>query len=149
MDYKRYVLPGILTGVLFGALLGSSFLSEFFKRKPPAKEEPALEIAHVPQIVHLPHGRVLYIVIEEDGFYLGKECVPFSELQKYLSDHQFQLKPDYVLICGISGAPFGRAVEALEATRSVFKVPYTVDTITVPEGTRRGPIEVHEHPWEY
>ena len=143
MDYKRYFLPGVFAGVVFGAVLGSSFLPEFFKKKAPEKEDPPA------QIIHVPHGRALYIVIEADGFYVGKEFIPFLDLLKYLKEREYQFRPDYVIICGVSSSSFGHAVEALEATKAVFSVPYTFETMTVPEGTRRGPIEIHENPWEY
>ncbi len=99
------------------------------------------------EIVAAPHGRIMYVIVEADGCFLGQQFVPFGEFRGYLNDHAAELAPDYVMVCGTDSSRFGRIVETLDSVRAVFTVPSVMETRTRPDGTRRGPIEVGDAPW--
>ena len=100
-------------------------------------------------LAKLPGGRVLYVVVDSDGYYVGDEFVSFLLLDKYLKEHAEELRPDYCIVCGTRSCRYGHVVEALDSLRGDFKVYSTVMPQAVPDGTRYRAIEHHENWWEY
>lgn len=135
---KSYLLPALAAAILLGGFLvvGTYLPDSRGKKGRGVSEEQSMEV------LELPHGRILYVVVETDGCFLGREFVSFSDLRRYLNDHAAELLPDYVIVCGTAGSQFGRVVETLDSVRTVFNVPSSMETGTLPEGTRRGPIEI-------
>ena len=97
----------------------------------------------------LPHGRVLYVVVEKEGVYVGDAMVPITAFEEFLKREGSTLRPNYALVCGTDMARYGDVVKAYGAIRGVFKIPAMIEPVAAVVGTRRGPIEVHEHFWEY
>jgi len=139
---KTYLLPGLAAAILLGGffVVGTYLGDSRGKRSRGASEGESERV----EVLELPHGRILYVVVGEDGCFLGQELVPFDRLRRYLNDHAAEWGPDYVIVCGTDRSNFGRVVETLDSVRTVFKVPSTMETRTLPEGTRRGPIETTE-----
>jgi len=99
------------------------------------------------EIVHMPAGRILNVVVEEDGAYIGKEFIPFLLFEKHLKEHREELRANYVIVGGTENARYGSAVQVYDAVRSVLRVPSTIETRVLPVGTRREAIEVRRNMW--
>ena len=139
---KKYLLPALVAALILGGVFA---VGEIHGRARGVEVAQSDEV----KMIALPHGRVLYVVVDNDGFYVGQEFVPFILFGKFLKEHAGELKPDYAIVCGTESSRFGRAVEAIDAIRANLKIHYTMETRAMADGTRRGPIEVHEHDWEY
>lgn len=63
-------------------VLMRDFRSEFANR--PWYEEA--------EVMSAPHGRVLSIVVEREGAFVGDICIPHRELAGYLQAHRSQLE---------------------------------------------------------
>jgi hypothetical protein len=129
---KRYMIPAVIALLAIGIFFASGYLGS--PRSPAHKTEL--------ESISLPHGRILYIVVDEDGIYIGKEAIPVLGLRDYLIGHRSMLKPDYAVVCGTTHSRFGNAVQAIDAIRAILKVPYMLETRALPDGTRRPKIEV-------
>ena len=101
------------------------------------------------EIIEGPHGRALYVIVEEDGIYVGKEFVPFLLFDRYLRDNGPTLRPDCAIVLGTDSVRYGKVVEVYDRIRSIYSIHVSLPTRPVPTGTRRGAIEVHEHFWQY
>jgi hypothetical protein len=88
---------------------------------------------------------VLCVVVDNDGFYVGQEFIPFILFGKFLEERGRDLKPDWAVVCGTESSRFGHVLEALDLLRSRMKVKATMEARTIPDGTRRDSIEVREH----
>jgi hypothetical protein len=95
----------------------------------------------------MPNGRVLNVIVEDDGAYIGKEFIPFILFEKYLKEHRSDLRANYVIVVGTESARYGSAVQVYDLARSILKVPSTIETRVLPNGTRRDAIEVRNHSW--
>jgi hypothetical protein len=97
------------------------------------------------RIVSGPNGRILNLVIDREGVFLGEICIPREQLVDYLRADRARLAPDYIIVAGTEEAAYGDLPAALAAARSVFpKVDATVETRPLPVGTRRPRIG---NPW--
>ncbi|MBI2513601.1 MAG: hypothetical protein HYV96_16675 [Opitutae bacterium] len=92
---------------------------------------------------------MLYIVVEPDGVYIGKERVPPDEFADYLRARTRLFSPDYFIIAGTDAAQFGDVVRAFDAARGTFRVDYMMETRPLPTGTRRPRIRVAQNFWDY
>lgn len=137
---KRYLVPSLIVALL---LLGLALAGYIRPKSDPKKKPVEYE---VPQ---LPHGRVLYVVVEEDGIYVGQEFVAFPLFPKFLEEGGRKLKPEYALVLGTEGTRYGRVAEVFNSIKDVLKISASIVTTPTPNGTRRGPIEVHENWWLY
>lgn len=101
------------------------------------------------EMMSAPHGRVLSIVVEREGAFVGEICIPHRELAGYLQSHRAQLAPDYVIVAGTEEATYGDFATTFTAVRSVFRgVGATTETRSLPVGTRR-PRLIRIHGWGY
>ena len=132
---KKYLIPALVAV----AILGGLFLSG---RIPGTKKESAKPAESEVVKIAIPHGRVLCVVVDDDGLYVGREFIPFILFRKFLSERGRSYKADYAFICGTESARFGRAVEALDAIRAVLKINATMETRSMPNGTRRQAVEI-------
>jgi len=78
---KRYFAPACITVLLLGAVF---WIGDAFGKRHP-KSAVNRDIRE--EIIQLPHGRALYVVVEDDGIYVGEEFVPFLLFDKYLRDN--------------------------------------------------------------
>ena len=140
---KLYLLPVCFSASFFVALIVMG------RSSPNRTLAPRSETSSESEVVALPHGRVLYLIVEESGVFVGDVRVPFSAFESFLLSHRMEFRADFVKVLGADLARYGQAVEVYTTVRNVLKVPATIDTVPVPIGTRRGPIEVHAHHWEY
>jgi hypothetical protein len=136
---KKYLLPAFIAVLILGGLFVTGNIHGG-KKKPAEVAQPE-EI----KIIEVPHGRVFYVVVDNDGIYVGQEFIPFILFGKFLKERGGELKPDYAIVCGTESSRFGRAVEALDSIRANLKIKATIETRAIPDGTRRDPIEIHEH----
>jgi len=102
-----------------------------------------------PVIVFFPHGRVLYVVVENDGAYIGEEFIPFLLFDQFIKDHKRTLAPDYFIVIGTSEARYGNAVEVFASLRKIIGVDGTMRTYPAEPGTRRPAIASYRHCWDY
>ena len=140
---KKYFGPVCVSVLLFCAL----FLTGRSPQKPVQGTTSAVATEY--EEIVLSHRRVLYVVVEEKGVYLGDEFVPFSLFESWLKERRDTLNPDFVKILGADLARYGQVVQVFGSVRKILMVPAIIDTKPVVIGTRRGPIEVYEHHWEY
>lgn len=137
---RNLVFVGLLTVVVGALLIGwMTFRPDDVARHFPSGSE---------EIMFIPSGRTLNIVVEEDGAYIGEEFIPFLLFDKYLKEHREQLRPRYVIVVGSENAKYGSAVQVFDSVRSILKVPSTIETRTVPVGTRREALE-KKPAWSY
>jgi hypothetical protein len=87
------------------------------------------------------HGRVLNVVVEDDGIYIGDEYVPFLLFRDFLIGNAKRLSPDSVIVYGTTTARFGQVVGALDACRAELKIYCTMGTRTIPANTRLKSVE--------
>jgi hypothetical protein len=135
---KKYLLPGLVAVFVLVGLFATGYV-QIGKKRPSGTEESVIKI------VEAPHGRVLCVVVDDDGYYVGEEFIPFVLFRKYLQERGRDLKPDYAIVCGTESSRFGRAVDALDAVRAILKIKATMETTAIRDGTRRDPIEIREH----
>jgi hypothetical protein len=143
---KKYLLPAFVAVLILGGVfVAGNIHGRMHKSTGVAQTD---EIKHR-EVIEFAHGRVLYVVVDNDGIYVGQEFIPFILFDKFLKEHGGELKPDYAIVYGTESSRFGRAVEAIDSIRANLKIKVTMVTRAVPDGTRRGPIEFHENFWEY
>ena len=90
------------------------------------------------EIIEMPHGRVLNVVIEPEGIFLGDKCIPPVLFADYIQAHKAELIANYIIVTGTEDARYGDMVTAFVALRHTFKgVGATVETRPLPPGERR------------
>ena len=99
------------------------------------------------EMMYMPHGRILNVVIEADGAYIGEEFIPLILLEKYFKEHRADLGANYVIVFGTESARYGSAVQAYDLARSILKLPSTIEPRVLPNGTRLEAIEVRKRGW--
>jgi hypothetical protein len=126
-------------------------LATYITKDQREKKRLAVENLKVPEleVMELPHGRVLYVIVEREGVYLGEKFVPFPDFEKFLKDNQATLRPQHARVLGTESATYGNFISVFSTIRNTLKIPATINTAALEPGTRRGPIEVHENFWEY
>ena len=136
---KKLIVAGIAFLVVSGLLIVWVIV-------PSEPEAPSVagEIVFSPR----PVGRILHVVVEEDGAYIGKEFIPFLIFDRYLSEHRAELRPNYVIVIGTESARYGSAVQVYDLVRSILRVPSTIETRVLPAGTRRPAIEIRNRAWD-
>lgn len=73
-----------------------------------------------PEIVEIPRGRVMNVVIERDGPYVGSRAVPAKEFTVFVKAIAQRERIDHVLVYGRSDAKYGDFVAAYSALRDIF-----------------------------
>ena len=142
---RQYLLPALLAAAILAAVLvaGSWWLRRAEHVPKHASGWPD------PESVSLPGGRVLYVVVDTDGYYVGEDFVPFFQLDSFLKRRASQLDPNYGIVCGTQSSRYGHVVEALDAVRANFRIYATIRSEAIPNGMRRGAIEQHRNWWDY
>jgi hypothetical protein len=140
--WKSYLLPACAATLVAGGAL--TYCSNF--SKPAAVPRPKEAQS---QVLELPHGRVLYVVVEEEGVYVGDDFVTFGDFENFLKGKVRALHPDFAKVGGTETARYGKVIQVYAAVRNVLSISATLETSPFERGFRRGPIEVHEHSWEY
>lgn len=135
----------IITGISLLVVCGLLVIWMLHPSAPEATGAPGVTA----EIVHMPSGRILNVVVEEDGAYIGKEFMPFLLFEKHLKEHRGDLRASYVIVVGTENARYGSAVRIYDAVRSVLRVPSTIETRVLPVGTRREAIEVRRNSWGF
>jgi hypothetical protein len=137
--FRKYLLPAAGAALIIViAFLAGSYRSRV---EAPGEKQP--------EIVSLPHGRVLYVVAEKEGAYVGDEFVPYPTFEQFIKDRARFFSPDYVMVLGTAEARYGDVASAFAAVHSATHAPGTIVTRPIPVGTRRPVIAVREHFWEY
>ncbi len=139
---RRYLLPASITLAVFA-------LAFLFKPAPAIRNVTSKESARELIELSLPHGRVLYVIVEEKGVYFGEDFVAFEGLEGFIEASIRPLRPDYALVYGTDLARYGHVVQVFAKIKQALCVPTELRTDSLLVGTRRGPIEVHQHHWEY
>jgi hypothetical protein len=145
---KTYRVPALIAVLVLGSII---LLGTYIAKNQRENKRLAIDDLKIPEleIIELPHGRVLYAIVEKEGVYLGEKFVAFPDLEKYLKENQATLRPQYALVLGTESANYGKFISVFSIIRSTLKIPATINTVALEPGTRRGPIEVHENHWEY
>lgn len=128
---KNYAVPVLLTVLFFVA--GIFYVEDTHKRVSPA------------EIVTLPHDRVLYVVCEQEGAYIGEEFVSFPGFEQFVKEHKTDLNPDYVIVAGTPDSRYGDVAAVFTALHRITGSPGTIETQPVPSGTRRPAVAILEH----
>lgn len=115
------------------------WIYQFPERKP--EDRPTETIA----FINMMGGRVLHVVVESDGAYIGEEFIPFLLFETYLNEHRRELRANYVVVVGTENAKFGSAVQVYDQVRGILKVPSTIETRVLPVGSRLPAIEVRDN----
>lgn len=102
-----------------------------------------------PEICEFPHGRVLYVIVEPEGVYIGEERISFENFPDYLKTRKRTLSPDFFIIAGTDTARYGDVVSVFGTLRATFRAGYMLETRSLPLGTRRPRIRVAENYWDY
>jgi hypothetical protein len=137
MSAKRYVVPAVVSAAL---VLGAFYLGERFGGagySVEAKRESVTEA------VTFPHGRTVYLIVDRDGVYVGKEYSPIILLDRFLEHTVRPLDADYAMVIGTNDAKYGDVVTVFDALRAHFSFPENIETRPVAAGTRREAIEEH------
>ena len=134
----KYLIAGGIS------ILAASALLLLWMVYPSATEIPAIDGVRV-EFTQMPSGRILNIVVEEDGAYIGKEFIPFPLFDKYLTEHRAMWRANYVIVGGTEYARYGAAVRVYDAVRNVLRVPSSIETRALPSGTRRDAIEIRRN----
>jgi hypothetical protein len=139
MHLKQYRIPAVAAALIFAALFAVGGLI--------VKHEQ--ERVQTLETTYLAHGRALYVVVEEEGAYVGDEFVPFHLFNEFMKDHASVLRPDYAIVIGTKDARYGHVAEVFASIYGAVHVPGTIETRLAPVGTRRPAIAVHKNFWEY
>ena len=137
--FRKYVVPALLSALMiFGLLTVGAFYAKEEKKKNPAEE-----------VVTLPHGRVLYVVCEAHGAYVGEEFVHFPDFDQFIRDRSRVFSPDYLIVMATADSRYGDVAAVFASLHRATNVPGTIETRPVPHGTRRPVIAVRERFWQY
>jgi len=140
----RYLGPACVSGV---------FLAGLLMTKGPTSVIPIPRTDHsasnLRYLYRLPGGRILYVVVEEKGVYVGDVVVPFDAFDSFLKEEIKIFKPDGAIVYGTDLARYAEVVRVYTSVSKQLPGYATLDTFSHAVGTRRGPIEIHEHSWEY
>ena len=139
-NFRRYFVPAIVAATLLtGFIVLMSIGGKYVKPFPKEDED----------LIELPNGRVMYVVVEEEGAYIGDILIKFSDFGNQIGPYSKALKPDYFIVMGTNEARYGHFAEVYVAIKGALKIPGAVDTRAFDAGTRRPAIAVHRHFWEY
>jgi hypothetical protein len=140
---RAYAGPACVSVALFVAL--------YHCQRPTFQSEHTAPVLSTkdPQEIELPHGRVLYVIVEENGVYVGDDFIDFSLFESFLQSNGHKLQPDYFMVFGTDLARYGKIVQIYACLRNKLGISGTMQTLSVPVSTRRPAIEVHDHHWEY
>ena len=110
MDNKRPTSNRLaaMAAVLLLGILVVLLVSYWTRPKPPV---PDPEPEYSSQIVRMPHGRVLYVVVDFDGVYLGQERVDPLIATDVINATLKEQKIHNLVIYGTTHARFGAATE--------------------------------------
>lgn len=137
----KLLVTGLSLLAVCGLIVGWIFYSP--NHRPIDQQVEAIEI------VDMAGGRILNVVVEADGAYIGKEFIPFLLFEKYLKEHRREFRASYVIVVGTENAKFGSAVQVYDQVRGILKTPSTIETRVLRVGTRRPAIEVRENTLRY
>ncbi len=142
---RSYIVPACLSLAIFTAL---SFVENTPRRPTSSRAGTRQERLLEPDLVSLPHGQLLTVVVEGDAFYLGNTRVGFDHLAEYLRRRVVALHPNYAIIVGTETARYGNAITALVTVQQVLEIEATLETRNVPAATRRPEIKSLEYWWQ-
>ena len=140
--FRQYFLPAVIAAAGLSAVLS-------LKEPLVPNSRARASRADSGERFFLPQGRALYVIVEEQGVYFGQDFVAFDGLDAFIEARVRAMKPDCALVYGTQLARYGYVTTVLTKIRSSLGVPTELRTYPLRVGTRRGPIEVHKHPWEY
>jgi hypothetical protein len=136
---RKYLVPAVIAALTIAAAI---FAGSFWSRAEAPREKP-------PELVSVRHGRVLYVVAEKEGAYVGEEFVPYPMFEKFIKDRARVFAPDYFIVLGTDEARYGDVASAFLALHSATHAPGTIATQTVPIGTRRPVVAAGGRFWDY
>ena len=140
--FRRYFVPACLVAALFSIV--------FFLWATPTTARPSSGATEdEPVLMGLPHGRVLYVLVDEKAIFVGDAAIPLGTFDQFLRDHAATLRPDYAIVLGTERARYGHVVAAYAAIRHILAIQETIVTRPVAISTHHRAIEVHRHFWEY
>lgn len=147
---RRLVSLRRLFPILAPAVVIACFLAVYLLDDRPSEwREARFPDESEQEIIEFPHGRVLYVIVEPEGVYIGAERISFEGFSDYLKARKRTLSPDFFIIAGTDTARYGDVVNAFITLRAVLRVGYMLETRPLPTGTRRARIRVAEHYWDY
>jgi len=138
MRLKSYLFPSAIAAlVLAASFVAGEFAGarQLVRYPEPLKPQPVSES---------PHGRILHVVVDQDGIYIGDRLVFFDDFHDYLIGYAREMHPDSAVVCGTRSSRFGRVAEALGTIRAVLNITATMETRTFADGTRQEAVEVRE-----
>ncbi len=85
--------------------------------------------------------RVLNVVLEDSGVFIGEQCIPYPNFRLFLIKHAKEFRPHHAMIHGTMNCPFGRGVEVYDTLLSLRIWPLFVPFPTS-EGKRLPAIDI-------
>ena len=107
---KLYLLPVCFSASFFVALILMG------RSSPHRTVAPKSEALSESEVVALPHGRVLYLIMEESGVFVGDVRVPFSAFESLLLSHRTEFRADFVKVVGCGSGEIRSSSRSLHDT---------------------------------
>jgi hypothetical protein len=148
MNLKRYLRPACIVALVLGILLFFNGKSRRDYSSEHTPTQPSL-IQEFHRLGPADRDRVLYIVVDEDGAYIGRDRFNVRTFADAFKVTVRDLKPDFIFVCGTDLVRFGDLVAVYDPVQKMYPETSTVGTKSLPVGTRIGPIIVRDHRWQY
>ena len=146
----HYVLPLLAVGAVVALFVGL-----VCSRQADAQHEwqgPTAAAATGPSQVELCEGypwvdedasgiRAMHVVLENDGAFIGEQCIPYPSFRPFLIKHAKEFRPHHAMIHGTLNCPFGRGVEVYDTLLSLRIWPI-FEPSPASEGIRLPAIEI-------
>lgn len=96
---RRLVSLRRLFPILAPAVVIACFLAVYLLDDRPSEwREARFPDESEQEIIEFPHGRVLYVIVEPEGVYIGEERISFEGFSDYLKARKRTLSPDFFII---------------------------------------------------
>jgi hypothetical protein len=89
-----------------------------------------------------PNDRIMNVVLENDGVYVGTRRVPYESFRVFMIKNARLWCPDHVAISGVQDCRIGHGAEVFDAVRLLQLCPF-FSPFPVPAGTRLPVIELY------
>lgn len=88
-----------------------------------------------------PDDRIMNLVLEDDGAYVGTWRIPYESFRVFMIKHAKIWRPDYVIISGTKDCRIGHGVDVFDTLR-LLQLSSWLAPIAVQTGTRLPAIEL-------
>lgn len=114
MSLRRYIVPTIISASVTAAVFLGAELMVRRSRTSTPKPEPAKTEVCIGYPWNDPNSsdlRMMNVVVETTGVFVGEERIAFDAFREYLIQHAQDWRPDHVFVFGTMKSRFGRGVE--------------------------------------